>query len=268
MIQAGKHPGKTNLTDIDNALNILKFLMKHPSAAIMKHNNPSGVARAETIASAYDRANMADRIAAFGGCLAVNRPMDKSTAELVSENYLEVVAAPEYEEGAVDILARRKNLRIVRISRINELEKYMDIPVIEFKALIDGGLIAQQSQINKIRSRDDFQPAKTVYNGKEYEISRMPTEDEYEDMTPENRTESVWLKLQCLRLTRNMLTPSASGDTAFPSRSWNSGLTGKGGTQHRVTRFWKRLRGQRVDSSILSWCQMHSFPSETVWMWG
>jgi phosphoribosylaminoimidazolecarboxamide formyltransferase/IMP cyclohydrolase len=137
MIQAGKHPGKTNLTDIDNALNILKFLMKHPSAAIMKHNNPSGVARAETIASAYDRANMADRIAAFGGCLAVNRPMDKSTAELVSENYLEVVAAPEYEEGAVDILARRKNLRIVRISRINELEKYMDIPVIEFKALID-----------------------------------------------------------------------------------------------------------------------------------
>ncbi|NOX19654.1 MAG: IMP cyclohydrolase [Nitrospirae bacterium] len=182
MIQAGKHPGKTNLTDIDNALNILKFLMKRPAAAIMKHNNPSGVAYGDTISEAYDRANMADRIAAFGGCLVINRPMDKATAELVSENYLEVVAAPDYEEGVIEILAKRKNLRIVRIKRIEELQKYMDMPFVEFKALIDGGLIVQQSQINRIRSKDDFQPARAVYQGKEYTIKRQPTEEEYEDM--------------------------------------------------------------------------------------
>lgn len=182
MLQAGKHPGKTNLTDIDNALNILKFLTDRPAAAIMKHNNPSGVAYGKTLAEAYDRANMADRIAAFGGCLAVTRPMDKETAEMVSQNYLEVVAAPDFEEGVVEILARRKNLRIVRISRIDELSKYMDLPVIEFKALIDGGLIVQQSQINKVRSKDDLQIAKTVYKGKEYSINRMPTEKEYDDM--------------------------------------------------------------------------------------
>ncbi|RMG05916.1 MAG: IMP cyclohydrolase [Nitrospirae bacterium] len=182
MLQAGKHPGKTNLTDIDNALNILKFLTDRPAAAIMKHNNPSGVAYGETLAEAYDRANMADRIAAFGGCLAVTRPMDKETAEMVSQNYLEVVAAPDFEEGVVEILARRKNLRIVRISRIDELSRYMDLPVIEFKALIDGGLIIQQSQINKVRSKEDLQIAKTVYKGKEYTINRMPTDKEYEDM--------------------------------------------------------------------------------------
>jgi phosphoribosylaminoimidazolecarboxamide formyltransferase/IMP cyclohydrolase len=182
MIQAGKHPGKTNLTDIDNALNILKYLMKRPAAAIMKHNNPSGVAYGSTISEAYSRANLADRIAAFGGCLVINRPMDRTTAELVSENYLEVVAAPEYEEGTVGILSKRKNLRIVRISRISELQKYLDTPVIEFKALIDGGLIVQQSQINRIRTRDDFQLARTVYKGEEYTINRTPTESEYEDM--------------------------------------------------------------------------------------
>ncbi len=182
MIQAGKHPGKTNLTDIDNALNILKFLMDRPAAAIMKHNNPSGVAYGDTLAEAYDRANMADRIAAFGGALAVNRPMDKETAELVSQNYLEVVAAPDYEEGVIEILAKRKNLRIIRISKIENLRKYMELPVVEFKALIDGGIIVQQSQINKIRSKEDFQPAKTVYKGKEYSIKRMPTDREYEDM--------------------------------------------------------------------------------------
>ncbi len=182
MIQVGKHPGKTNLTDMDNALNILKFMMNTPAAAIMKHNNPCGVACGDSLVDAYDRANMADRIAAFGGCLVVNRPMDKETAALVSENYLEVVAAPDFEEGTVEILAKRKNLRIVRISRINDLRKYMDLPVVEFKALIDGGIIVQQSQINRIRSKEDFQPAKATYKGKEYVINRMPTEREYEDM--------------------------------------------------------------------------------------
>lgn len=182
MIQAGKHPGKTNLTDIDNALNILKFMTDRPAAAIMKHNNPSGVAYGETLAEAYDRANMADRIAAFGGALVVTRAMDRETAELVSKNYLEVVAAPDFEEGVIDILATRKNLRIIRISRIEDLKRYMDIPVVEFKSLMDGGIIAQQSQINRIRTKDDFQPARAVYKGKEYTIKRMPTDREYEDM--------------------------------------------------------------------------------------
>ncbi len=182
MIQVGKHPGKTNLTDIDNALNILKFMTKRPTAAIMKHNNPSGVACGETLAEAYERANRADRIAAFGGCLVVNRPVDRATAELISERYLEVVAAPDYEEGVVGILARRKNLRIIRIGRVHDLERFMDLPVVEFKALIDGGIIVQQSQINRIRSRDDFLPARATYKGREYAINRMPTEREYEDM--------------------------------------------------------------------------------------
>jgi len=182
MIQAGKHPGKTNLTDLDNALNILKFLMDRPAAAIMKHNNPSGVACGATIAEAYDKANMADRIAAFGGCLAVNRPVDRETAEMINSNYLEVVAAPDYEEGTIDILKQRKNLRIIRMERINDLEKYRDMNFVEFKSLIDGGIIVQQSQTNRVRTKDDLQPARTVYKGKEYVIERMPTEQEYEDM--------------------------------------------------------------------------------------
>ena len=112
MIQSGKHPGKINLTDVDNALNIMRYLEKRPAVVIVKHNNPCGVAYGSTLAEAYDKANMADRIAAFGGCALFNQPMDKDTAELVSQNYLEVVAAPDYEEGTVEILARRSNLRI------------------------------------------------------------------------------------------------------------------------------------------------------------
>jgi phosphoribosylaminoimidazolecarboxamide formyltransferase/IMP cyclohydrolase len=182
MIQAGKHPSKTNLTDLDNGLNIMKYLMDRPAVAILKHNNPCGAAYGKTPADAYERANMADRIAAFGGCLVVNRPMDKETAEMVSRNYLEVVAAPEYEEGTVAILAKRKNLRIIRVSRINSLEKYRDSRFVEFKSLFDGGIIVQQSPVNRIRSKEDFLPAKTTYQGKEYVIERQPTEKEYDDM--------------------------------------------------------------------------------------
>jgi phosphoribosylaminoimidazolecarboxamide formyltransferase/IMP cyclohydrolase len=182
MLQAGKHPGKTNLTDLDNALNILKYLSDRPAATILKHNNPCGVACGKSVAEAYDRANMADRIAAFGGCLVVNRPMDKTTAEMVNNNYLEVVGAPDFEEGVFDILAKRKNLRIIRISRIDQLEKYRSFRFVDFKSLTDGGIVVQQSPINRIRTKDDFLPAKTVYKGKEYAIERQPTEKDYDDM--------------------------------------------------------------------------------------
>ena len=182
MIQAGKHPGKTNLTDLDNGLNIMKYLMDRPAAAILKHNNPCGAAYGRTLADAYERANMADRIAAFGGCLVVNRSMDKETAELVSKNYLEVVAAPDFEEGTVNILSKRKNLRIIRVSRINDLGKYRNTRFLDFKSLIDGGIIVQQSPVNKIRTKEDFLPAKTVYKGTEYAIERTPTDKEYDDM--------------------------------------------------------------------------------------
>jgi phosphoribosylaminoimidazolecarboxamide formyltransferase / IMP cyclohydrolase len=182
MVQAGKHPGKTNFTDLDNGLNILKFLMDRPAAVILKHNNPCGAAYGKSVFDAYDRANMADRIAAFGGCLVVNRPLDRRTAELANANYLEVVAAPEYEEGALAILSKRKNLRIIRLEKIGDLAKYRDMSTVEFKALIDGGIIVQQSQRNAIRKKEDFQEAKTIYKGQEYKVDRRPTEREYDDM--------------------------------------------------------------------------------------
>ncbi|MFA7160836.1 MAG: IMP cyclohydrolase, partial [Kiritimatiellia bacterium] len=79
LLQSGKHPGKTNITDVDNALNIMRYLMEKPCAVIVKHNNPCGVARAGTLAEAYARANIADRVAAFGGAIVLNREVDRDT---------------------------------------------------------------------------------------------------------------------------------------------------------------------------------------------
>lgn len=182
MLQSGKHPGKTNLTDLDNGLNILKYLTDRPAAVILKHNNPCGAAYGTDIRDAYSKANMADRIAAFGGCLVVNRPIDKVTAEEIGLNYLEVIAAPDYEDGAVDIFTKRKNLRIIRLDKLRNLSKYRNYRYVEFKSLIDGGLIIQQSQINAVKSKEDLRLAETVYKGKEYKIERMPADNEYEDM--------------------------------------------------------------------------------------
>ena len=182
MIQSGKHPGKTNLTDIDNALNVMKYLPEKPVAVIVKHNNPCGAAYGTSLSEAYERANMADRIAAFGGAVAFNRPVDRATAELISRNYLEVVAAPDFEEGTIPILAKRANLRIIRISRIDELSSYMEARFVDFKCLMDGGIIVQQSPLNRIKSAKDFALASAEYKGKSYTIARKPTEEEYADM--------------------------------------------------------------------------------------
>ncbi|MBN2050515.1 MAG: IMP cyclohydrolase, partial [Spirochaetales bacterium] len=143
LLQSGKHPGKTNITDIDGALNIMKYLTDTPCAVIVKHNNPCGVALGESLPEAYSRAYFADRIAAFGGAVAVNREMDRETASLIAETYVEVVAAPEYAPGAVDILAGRKNLRILRISAMDSLRNFRAYRYIDFTSLMDGGLILQ-----------------------------------------------------------------------------------------------------------------------------
>jgi phosphoribosylaminoimidazolecarboxamide formyltransferase/IMP cyclohydrolase len=182
MVQAGKHPGKTNLTDLDNGLNIIKFLGKKPACVILKHNNPCGAAWAATLAAAYDKANMADRIAAFGGAAVFNRAIDKATAELLSQNYLEVVAAPDFEAGTLDILKKAKDLRIIRIARFDRLKDLLRRRFVEFKSLIDGGLIVQQSPLNAILSQEDFKPAAATHKGKEYRCRRQPTAAEYDDM--------------------------------------------------------------------------------------
>ncbi|GLI35860.1 IMP cyclohydrolase [Desulforhabdus amnigena] len=182
MLQEGKHPGKTNLTDLDNGLNILKYLMGKPAAVILKHNNPCGAAYGKTLADAYYRANRADRIAAFGGCLVLNRPLDKETAELVSQNYLEVVAAPDYEEGALDLLKKRANLRIIQVRKIDRLTDFLSRRFVDFKSLIDGGLIVQQSPLNRVLEAKDLKLAETVSSGKTYKIRREPTPGEMEDL--------------------------------------------------------------------------------------
>jgi phosphoribosylaminoimidazolecarboxamide formyltransferase/IMP cyclohydrolase len=182
MLQSGKHPGKINLTDVDNALNIMKYLSAKPAVVIVKHNNPCGVAQGTALSEAYEKANMADRIAAFGGCALFNRPMDLATAEMISENYLEVVAAPDFEEGTLKILSKRANLRIIRISRMDRISEYADMRFVDFKSLIDGGMILQQSPVNPIKSPKDFTPASTTFQGKTYTILRKPTDEEYADM--------------------------------------------------------------------------------------
>lgn len=182
MQQVGKHPGKINLTDIDNGLNILKYLVDQPAAVILKHNNPCGAAYGKTLAQAFDRANRCDRIAAFGGAVVMSRPCDRETAKLLAENYLEVVCAPEFEEGSLDILQQRKNLRVIKIARIDRLAQFEKHRFVDFKSLIDGGIIAQQSAVNSIRSVSDLKPAVSTWQNEVYECQRQPTKREIDDM--------------------------------------------------------------------------------------
>ncbi len=182
LLQSGKHPGKTNLTDADNSLNILRYFVDKPTAVIVKHNNPCGAARSDTLEDAYRKANIADRVAAFGGCIAVNRAVDKATAEAIHEQYAEVVVAPDFEEGVMDIFSKKINLRVVRIGNINRLQTFVGERCVEFKSLIDGGIIAQWSFVPTARTKEDLKIAECQYKDKIYRINREPTLQEYDDM--------------------------------------------------------------------------------------
>ena len=111
-VLGGKQLSYNNILDLDAALGLcLEFT--EPTAVVVKHNNPCGVATGADVATAYRRAREADATSAFGGIVAVNREVDEALARALAETFLECVIAPSYSAAARDVLAAKKNLRLV-----------------------------------------------------------------------------------------------------------------------------------------------------------
>ena len=130
----GKEMSYNNYVDTDAARRAA-YDHDEPCVAIIKHANPCGIAIGADVAEAHRKAHACDPLSAFGGVIAVNRPVTVAMAEQVAEIFTEVVVAPGYEDGAVEVLARKKNIRVLRAA---------DAPAapVELKP-IDGGALLQ-----------------------------------------------------------------------------------------------------------------------------
>ncbi|MFF4348074.1 bifunctional phosphoribosylaminoimidazolecarboxamide formyltransferase/IMP cyclohydrolase [Streptomyces sp. NPDC001530] len=109
----GKEMSYNNYTDTDAARRAA-YDHEDPCVAIIKHANPCGIAVASNVAEAHRKAHACDPLSAFGGVIAVNRPVTKEMAEQVAEIFTEVIVAPEYEDGALEALTKKKNIRVLR----------------------------------------------------------------------------------------------------------------------------------------------------------
>ncbi|MFJ6746827.1 bifunctional phosphoribosylaminoimidazolecarboxamide formyltransferase/IMP cyclohydrolase [Streptomyces sp. NPDC091266] len=130
----GKEMSYNNYTDTDAARRAA-FDHTEPCVAIIKHANPCGIAVAADVAEAHRNAHACDPLSAFGGVIAVNRPVSVAMAEQVAEIFTEVIVAPDYEDGAVEVLSRKKNIRVLRAPGAPS-------DPVEVKA-IDGGALLQ-----------------------------------------------------------------------------------------------------------------------------
>ncbi|GAA0488650.1 bifunctional phosphoribosylaminoimidazolecarboxamide formyltransferase/IMP cyclohydrolase [Streptomyces olivaceiscleroticus] len=130
----GKEMSYNNYTDTDAARRAA-YDHAEPCVAIIKHANPCGIATGADVAEAHRKAHECDPLSAFGGVIAVNRPVSVAMAEQVAEIFTEVIVAPDYEDGAVEVLARKKNIRVLRAPEAPKAE-------VEVKA-IDGGALVQ-----------------------------------------------------------------------------------------------------------------------------
>jgi phosphoribosylaminoimidazolecarboxamide formyltransferase / IMP cyclohydrolase len=110
----GKDMSYNNYVDAD-AAHRTAYDFTEPAVAIIKHANPCGVAIGANVAEAHRKAHATDPVSAFGGVIAANRPVSEAMAEQVAEIFTEVVVAPDYESGALDLLSRRKNVRLLRV---------------------------------------------------------------------------------------------------------------------------------------------------------
>lgn len=127
-----------NYTDGDAALRAA-YDHAEPCVAIIKHANPCGIAVGADVAEAHRKAHACDPVSAFGGVIAVNRPVSVELARQIVPIFTEVVLAPAYEEGALEVLAEKKNLRVLRVTPLPRGEEGGP----EFKQ-ISGGLLMQQ----------------------------------------------------------------------------------------------------------------------------
>lgn len=109
----GKEMSYNNYTDTDAARRAA-YDHDEPAVAIIKHANPCGIAVGADVAEAHRKAHACDPLSAYGGVIAVNRPVSKEMAEQVAEIFTEVIVAPDYEEGALEALAKKKNIRVLK----------------------------------------------------------------------------------------------------------------------------------------------------------
>ena len=160
-----------NLLDFDAALNILSNFTA-PTVAIMKHTNSCGLAsrpeRSEgSLAEVYKRALSGDPVAAFGGVVASNQTIDLATAQEIDQTHYDAIIAPEYEQEALELLGRKKSLRLVEIPTA---DSYQPTASSDFR-YVQGGFLIQKPDFF---SESELQP-RTVTN-------RQPTEQELSDL--------------------------------------------------------------------------------------
>jgi phosphoribosylaminoimidazolecarboxamide formyltransferase/IMP cyclohydrolase len=145
----GKELSYNNLLDLDAAMR-LAHAFREPVAAIIKHTNPCGVARRETLAEALRAAIESDPVSAFGGIIGANREFDEASARLVESMFLEVIVAPSFSASARDVLARKKNLRLIAAPPPSNTEETRSAA---------GGLLVQS--VDRVSGRETWRVATT-----------------------------------------------------------------------------------------------------------
>jgi phosphoribosylaminoimidazolecarboxamide formyltransferase/IMP cyclohydrolase len=162
----GKELSYNNLNDANAALELVsEFRDREPTVVIVKHANPCGVATRGGLVDAWREALACDSVSAFGGIVATNRPLDAETAEAIAAIFTEVVVAPDADEAAKAIFARKKNLRLLLTGDLPDPRRAG-----QTLAVITGGLLVQDRD-NGVIARDDL---KCV-------TKRQPTDQELKD---------------------------------------------------------------------------------------
>ena len=137
----GKEMSYNNYVDTDAARRAA-FDFDQPAVAIIKHANPCGIAVGSDVAEAHARAHACDPVSAFGGVIATNRTVSVAMAEQVAEVFTEVIVAPDYEPGAVEILQGKKNIRILRCDADAEVTE------LEHRGISGGQLVQQRDHVD------------------------------------------------------------------------------------------------------------------------
>lgn len=164
-ILQGKEMSFNNYLDSSAVIDLAKEFNERPTAVIVKHNNPCGVASADTLSEAYRKAFETDPVSAFGGVISLNRRVDEATAKEILRLFIEIIIAPGFDDAALKLISSKPNIRLL------ELDISKDVTGVEMRK-IQGGLLLQERDTGMI---NELKSCKIV-------TKRKPTDEEYAAM--------------------------------------------------------------------------------------
>lgn len=207
----GKELSFNNINDTNGALETIREFQDEPAIVAVKHANPCGAAVGDTLVEAYRKAHDCDPVSIYGGIVASNRPIDKETAEEMSKIFLEIVIAPDFDDDALEILEKKKNIRLLKLPEMMEEPPMEEVDIKK----VSGGVLIQNLDMELLDAAEAPKPDQPATDSDEQAENAFGKMIGYGEMMVVTKKEPTEAEIKDMELAMKVVKHTKSNAIVF-----------------------------------------------------